>query len=87
MDGRGSSGTSAQSRCSTAPISALHTTTELLKQTLWSICTHPELIQPIRDEIENAIRENGWTTAGVIKMRLLDSIVKESQRLKPVGLG
>lgn len=68
-------------------ISALHTTTELLKQTILDICTHPELIQPIRDEIKNAIAESGWTTAGLFKMRLLDSVVKESQRLKPGTLG
>lgn len=66
---------------------ALHTTTELVKQTILDICLHPELIQPIRDEAKQAIQENGWTTAGVFKMQLLDSVLKETQRLKPGVLG
>ncbi|KAM5495798.1 hypothetical protein McaMca56_005146 [Microsporum canis] len=64
-------------------VSALHTTTELLKQTLLDVCTHPELIQPIRDEVTEAVSQDGWTTAGLFKMQLLDSVIKESQRLKP----
>ncbi|KAG5218141.1 putative O-methylsterigmatocystin oxidoreductase [Trichophyton interdigitale] len=64
-------------------VSALHTTTELLKQTLLDICMHPGLVQPIRDEVEEAVSQHGWTTAGLFKMQILDSVIKESQRLKP----
>ncbi|KAE8376785.1 cytochrome P450 [Aspergillus bertholletiae] len=67
-------------------IGALHTTTELLKQAILDICMHPELVQPIREEAQQAIQEGGWTTAGVFKMQLLDSVVKETQRLKPGSL-
>ncbi|KAL2009416.1 hypothetical protein VTN00DRAFT_5223 [Thermoascus crustaceus] len=67
-------------------IAALHTTTELLRQTLLDICAHPELIQPIRDEVKRAVDESGWTTAGLFKMQLLDSVIKETQRLKPGSL-
>lgn len=68
-------------------ISAMHTTSELLKQTLLDICMHPDLIPVLRDEAQKAVEENGWTTAGVFKMQLLDSAVKETQRLKPGSLG
>ncbi|ODM18227.1 hypothetical protein SI65_06098 [Aspergillus cristatus] len=64
-------------------ISAMHITSELLKQALLDICMHPELIPAIRDEANKAIEESGWTTAGVFKMQLLDSAIKETQRLKP----
>ncbi|KAJ5144043.1 uncharacterized protein N7515_002830 [Penicillium bovifimosum] len=64
-------------------ISAMHTTSELLKQSLLDICMHPDLIPVLRDEANKAIEESGWTTAGVFKMQLLDSAVKETQRLKP----
>ncbi|KAI4603901.1 hypothetical protein KJ359_000021 [Pestalotiopsis sp. 9143b] len=64
-------------------ISAMHTTTELLKQTLVDICMHPELIEPLRSEAEAAIGQNGWTTAGTFQMQLMDSVVKETQRMKP----
>ncbi|KAE8150967.1 cytochrome P450 [Aspergillus avenaceus] len=69
-------------------IGALHTTTELVRQGLVDILQHPELIQTIRDEARQA-DESGWTTAGVYKMQLLDSALKETLRLKPgmlVGL-
>ncbi|EFQ99625.1 ent-kaurene oxidase [Nannizzia gypsea CBS 118893] len=64
-------------------VAALHTTTELLKQTLLDICMHLDLVQPIRDEVEEAVSQHGWTTAGLFKMQILDSVIKESQRLKP----
>lgn len=66
---------------------AMHTTTELVKQTILDICCHSELIEPLRDEMRQAIGENGWTTAGLFKMKLLDSVLKETQRLKPGALG
>ncbi|KAA8641302.1 uncharacterized protein ATNIH1004_002042 [Aspergillus tanneri] len=65
---------------------ALHTTTELIKQTILDICMHSELIQTLREEIMNAVGESGWTTAGLFKMKLLDSVIKETQRLKPGAL-
>ncbi|KGO64075.1 Acyl transferase/acyl hydrolase/lysophospholipase [Penicillium italicum] len=67
-------------------ISAMHTTTELLKQTLLDVCMHPKLIPAIKDEVKKAVEESGWTTAGLFKMQLLDSVLKESQRLKPGSL-
>lgn len=67
-------------------ISAMHTTSELMKQVLVDICIHPELIQPLRDEANAAVAESGWTTAGVFKMQLLDSVIKETQRVKPGSL-
>ncbi|KAJ5630921.1 uncharacterized protein N7484_011021 [Penicillium longicatenatum] len=67
-------------------ISAMHTTSELLKQALLDICMHPKLIPDIRYEASKAVEESGWSTAGVFKMRLLDSVVKETQRLKPGSL-
>ena len=68
-------------------ISAMHTTSELLKQALLDICMHPDLIPVLRDEAQKAVEGSGWTTAGVFKMQLLDSAVKETQRLKPGSLG
>lgn len=68
-------------------VSAMHTTSELLKQSLLDICMHPLLIPVLRDEAQKAIKESGWTTAGVFKMQQLDSAVKETQRLKPGLLG
>lgn len=68
-------------------IGALHTTTELFKQSLLDISAHPELVQQIRQEVIEAVRESGWTTAGLYKMQLLDSTIKETQRMQPGSLG
>lgn len=63
------------------------TTSELLKQALLGICMLPELILAIREEANQAIEENGWTTVGVFNLQLLDSVVKGTRRLKPGALG
>lgn len=63
-------------------ISALHTTSEAFRQVLLDLCLHPDLLQPMREEISAAIMENGWTTAALAKMELVDSVMKESQRFK-----
>ncbi|KAH8432054.1 cytochrome P450 [Aspergillus melleus] len=62
---------------------ALHTTTQLMQQAILDICAHQDLIKPLREEIAYAVQESGWTTAGLFKMKLLDSVIKETQRLKP----
>ena len=31
--------------------------------------------------------EGGWTKTSLHNMKLLDSVIKESQRTKPIGLG
>ncbi|KAK7702114.1 hypothetical protein SLS57_011498 [Botryosphaeria dothidea] len=67
-------------------MAGLHTTTQLLKQAVLDICGQPELVSPLRDEIETAVAESGWTTAGLYKMQVLDSVVKETLRLKPGSL-
>ena len=63
------------------------TTAELLKQTLISICSQPELISPLRAELDTAIADHSWSAAGLFNMRLLDSVIKETQRLYPLGEG
>ncbi|KAF2146172.1 uncharacterized protein K452DRAFT_348777 [Aplosporella prunicola CBS 121167] len=64
-------------------MAGLHTTTQLLKQAVLDICGQPELVTPLREEIVKAVAKSGWTTAGLYKMQLLDSVVKETLRLKP----
>lgn len=68
-------------------LAAIHTTTDLTCQTLTDIIQHPEILQPLREEALSVLRENGWQKASLYKMKLLDSAIKESQRLKPTGIG
>lgn len=53
---------------------------------LW-LADHPEYIEPIREEIEEVIGEQGWTKAAMGKMWKLDSLLKEFQRHQGLGLG
>ena len=68
-------------------VTAIHTTTDLLTQTLLDLVAHPEMMEPLRKEIEGVVGEHGWGKTTLQKMTLLDSVVKETQRLKPASGG
>lgn len=40
-------------------------------------------MQPLRDELEAVVAEEGWSKAGLQKMQKLDSFIKECNRLHP----
>jgi cytochrome P450 len=52
---------------------------------LYYLATYPEYAQPLRVEVEGAINDNGWTKHALMKMRKLDSFIKESLRLNPLA--
>lgn len=62
---------------------AIHTTTDLLTQTLIRLADKPEVITPLREEIVAVLKTEGWKKAALYNMKLLDSAIKEAQRLKP----
>ncbi|KAJ8130743.1 hypothetical protein O1611_g2885 [Lasiodiplodia mahajangana] len=64
----------------------IHTIGDLLSQTIFNICQHPQLIVQLRTEISSVISKEGLKTDSLYNLHLLDSVVKESQRLKPVSL-
>ncbi|KAI0164152.1 putative cytochrome P450 monooxygenase [Xylariaceae sp. FL1272] len=67
-------------------IAAMHTTTDLLMQTILDIARHPEIVEPLRQEIRGALDEHGWEKTALYKMKLLDSAIKETQRIKPIQM-
>jgi hypothetical protein len=54
---------------------------------LLTLLAHTQYIDPLRIEIEQAIKEEGWTKAAMDKMELLESFMKESQRVDIIGAG
>jgi cytochrome P450 len=69
-------------------VAAIHTTTDLLCQVLYDLCGKEDLIQALREEVVTVIgEEQGWKKATLYKLKLMDSTLKESQRLKPIGIG
>ncbi|KAI1436258.1 cytochrome P450 [Xylaria sp. CBS 124048] len=65
-------------------IVAISTTTELLQSTMVDLLEHPESLKAVRDEIVEVLRTQGWNKMSLYQMKLLDSVIKETQRRKPV---
>lgn len=65
---------------------AIETTTDLLTQTILDIAQNQEVVEPMRREITQVIREGGWKKSSLYDMKLVDSVLRESQRLKPLAM-
>jgi len=61
------------------------------KDSLYDIVAHPDegLVQALRDEIAAVLKEtNGVMTSNALfRMKLLDSVMRESQRVNPLSMG
>ncbi|KAL1635865.1 hypothetical protein SLS56_001560 [Neofusicoccum ribis] len=65
---------------------AIHTTSSTLLIVMYDILRRPELIAPLREEAARVLREDGgWKKTSLYKMRLLDSVMKESVRITTVS--
>ena len=68
-------------------MAALLTTSELFRQILINVASHPELVEPLRNEVSQQISTHGVSVAATCNMVLLDSLMKESQRQSaPLGM-
>lgn len=71
----------------TMGLGAIATTTNTLTWLLVCLAKCPDIIEPLREEVIGVLREGGWTKASLYNLKILDSAMKESQRLKPISLG
>ena len=55
---------------------------QVFSKTLCLLARHPEYIQPLREEAEKVISENGWTMGAATKLRKIDSFIKEAIRFE-----
>ncbi|PYH45116.1 cytochrome P450 [Aspergillus saccharolyticus JOP 1030-1] len=69
-------------------LAAIHTTSNLLTNVMYDLAAHPEYMQLLRDEIQTVINEDGGTLkkTSLTKMKKMDSVMKESQRMNPTGV-
>ena len=51
------------------------------------LAQNPEILEPLRKEIVDTLQQHGWKKAALYNMKLLESVNRESQRLKPVTNG
>jgi cytochrome P450 len=64
---------------------SVHTTTLTYTHAIYDLAVHTEYHAELREEIENLIAEEGWKKSTVMKMRKLDSFLKESTRIHSLG--
>lgn len=67
-------------------IASVHNTTDLITQVLYDLAAHPEMVGRLRQEFIEVIGKEGWNKAALYNLKLLDSVIKESQRLKPISV-
>jgi hypothetical protein len=67
---------------------AIHTTTMTATNIIYTLAVTPEYIQPLREEIRNAMNDNDGqiTTRALQQMVKLDSYMKEVTRVYPPGI-
>ncbi|KAL5339002.1 cytochrome P450 [Aspergillus crustosus] len=68
-------------------LASIHTTSDLVSQTLFNLSSRPELVEDLRKEVISVIGQYGWVKPALYQLKLMDSVLKESQRLKPISIG
>ncbi|KAI1498295.1 ent-kaurene oxidase [Biscogniauxia marginata] len=69
-------------------MAAIHTTTLTVTMILYDLVVRPDVLAELREEIKNvlATTDGVMTTHALFEMKLLDSVMKESQRVNPGSL-
>ncbi|KAI3390252.1 hypothetical protein diail_10859, partial [Diaporthe ilicicola] len=67
-------------------MAAIHTTSDLMQEMMIRITQHPELFQVLRNEIVEVLSKDGLTKTALYNLKIMDSVMKESQRLKTATL-
>lgn len=68
-------------------LASIHLTSMAAAHVIYDMCAMPEYFEPLRAELIDALTEDGgWSKMTVNKMRKMDSVLRESQRLGPPSL-
>ena len=67
-------------------MASVHTTSDLFSNVLLQLCRHPEWIEPLRQEASDVLTKGGYEKTSLYRMKLADSVMKETQRIKPLGV-
>lgn len=63
---------------------AIHTTTDLVTQVILNILPRPDVVVALRAEMIDVLGREGWAKTSLYNLKLMDSVMKETQRLKPI---
>ncbi|KAG6330579.1 hypothetical protein ID866_8508 [Astraeus odoratus] len=61
------------------------TTASVFTQALYNLAANQEYIQPLREEVEAIVYQEGWSKDALTRMRKVDSFLKETMRLEGVS--
>ncbi|KAI0719015.1 cytochrome P450 monooxygenase [Fomitopsis betulina] len=64
---------------------AIHTSSMAMTHALYYLCAMPQYIEPLKQEVQEKIKEHGWTKTAMDAMWKTDSFCKESLRLNGVN--
>ncbi|KAG6357569.1 hypothetical protein INS49_013446 [Diaporthe citri] len=70
----------------TLAVVTIHSTSDMLVQELHDICSHPQLTDELRQEVVTVFSAEGFKRSSINSLKLMDSVFKESQRVKPLAL-
>lgn len=73
----------------TLSLAAIHTTTMTATDILCELVVRPEVVDEVRDEVKRVVgaSDGTITTHALFNMKLLDSVMRESQRFAPSNQG
>lgn len=68
---------------------SIHTTSQMITNVIFDLAARPELIDILRDELYQTLEnsDGNWNQDFVRKLRKMDSVMKESQRINPPLVG
>jgi cytochrome P450 len=67
-------------------MASVHTTSDLFSNVLFQLARHTEWIEPLHREAKEAFGDGKWEKQSLYHMKLADSMMKETQRMKPLGI-
>lgn len=68
-------------------VASIHSTSDELSQVLIDLRNQPEIVDAMRKELVEVVQREGWTQTTLGQLKLMDSVLKETQRLKPINRG
>ncbi|CCM00817.1 uncharacterized protein FIBRA_02859 [Fibroporia radiculosa] len=72
-------------RILTVNFAAIHTSSMGFINVLHYLAAHPQYVQPMREEVDAVLEQEGWSKTALGKMRRVDSFIREVQRLTGLG--
>lgn len=68
-------------------IGAILTSTDLVSQAMMDLSRNPESVEPLKEEIRRVVGDGDFNPTTLHSLKLLDSALKETLRIKPVAVG